>query len=64
MDNPTHGGKRKGAGRKPAPLPERTKKFRASDKDWKEFLLYMSKDAEYDFSIVISALRSNDDIMT
>lgn len=53
----THGGKREGAGRKPAPLPLRTKKFRASEEEWQEFLSYLMNDATGDFDIIIRALR-------
>ena len=54
---PTHGGKRKGAGRKPALLPLRLKKLRASDDEWEEFLSYLMSDAAGDFDIIIRALR-------
>lgn len=58
----THGGKREGAGRKPALLPLRTKKFRASDKDWQEFLSFLGGDAEIDFQITLVALRMYEDV--
>lgn len=59
---PTHGGKRKGAGRKPASLPLRTKKLRASQKDWEEFLSFLGGDAEQDFCVLLVALRMYDEI--
>ena len=53
---PTHGGKRIGAGRKPAPLPLSTKAFRASPDEWKEFLSLLTGDARQDFLDVLDAL--------
>lgn len=52
----SHGGKREGAGRKPALLPLHTKKLRASESDWQEFLSYLADDATKDFEILIHAL--------
>ena len=57
MAKKTHGGKREGAGRKPALMPVHTKKFRATETDWEEFLSFLSGDAEKDFLIVLAALR-------
>lgn len=62
-NQPKHGGKREGAGRKPASLPFHLKKLRASDKEWQEFLSYLAGDAERDFQIIITALRFNDTTM-
>jgi len=62
MTKSTHGGKRTGAGRKPALLPLHLKKFRASDKDWQEFLSYLTGDAAMDFLIILVALRMYDEI--
>lgn len=58
----THGGKREGAGRKPASLPSRTKKLRASQNDWDEFLSLLGGDAEQDFCVLLVALRMYDKI--
>lgn len=55
-----HGGWRPGAGRKPALLPLRLKKFRASDEDWAEFMSYLTGDAKNDFILVLYAFRSWD----
>lgn len=52
-----HGGKRKGAGRKPAPDPVFIKKFRASESERKEFMSLLSGDARKDFIIVLRSLR-------
>jgi hypothetical protein len=57
MAKSKHGGKRKGAGRKPASLPFHLKKFRASDKDWQEFLSYLTGDAKADFLLILTALK-------
>ena len=57
MKKPTHGGKRKGAGRKPAEHPLHVKKFRASEGEWQELLSYLMGDATSDFDIVIRAVR-------
>ena len=55
---PTHGGKREGAGRKPAQFPERLKKFRATDEEWAKFLSMLSDtNARWDFEIVMMALE-------
>jgi len=53
----THGGKRKGAGRKPALLPFFLKKLRASEEERKEFMSYLTGDARKDFIILLEALR-------
>ena len=57
MNKPIHGGKRKGAGRKPALLPLHLKKFRASEKDWVEFLSYLTGDAVKDFEMILACLK-------
>lgn len=62
MEKPKHGGKRKGAGRKPAPLPLRTKKLRATEEEWKEFLSYLTGDAQMDFFLLLVALRMYEDV--
>jgi hypothetical protein len=53
----THGGKRKGAGRKPALLPVFTKKLRASDAEREEFMSMLEGDATTDFIILLNLLR-------
>jgi hypothetical protein len=55
----SHGGKRKGAGRKPAPDPVFIKKFRASESERKEFMSLLSGDAREDFIMVLRSLRSS-----
>jgi hypothetical protein len=67
MDKPTHGGKRKGAGRKPASNPVRTKKFRAAEDEWKEFLSLLDGDARKDFLTLLLAVnllrdKQNDEV--
>ena len=57
MPKSAHGGKRIGAGRKPALLPVFIKKFRASESLRKEFMSYLTGDAKQDFAIVLTALR-------
>jgi hypothetical protein len=57
MNKPTHGGKRKGAGRKPAAFPVFLKKFRATEADRKEFLDMLTGDANIDFLILLNMLR-------
>lgn len=52
----THGGKRKGAGRKSAPLPVFIKKFRATKHEIEYFKGFMSGNARKDFLIVLEAL--------
>jgi len=52
-----HGGKRKGAGRKPAPEKSFLKKFRASEAERIEFMSLLTNDAREDFLIVLAALR-------
>ena len=54
---PTHGGKRKGAGRKPALLPFFLKKLRATEDERKEFASRMTGDARRDFLIILNALK-------
>jgi hypothetical protein len=56
--NKSHPGR---AGRKPAPLPFHLKKLRASDKDWQEFMSYLTGDAAMDFLIILVALRMYDE---
>ena len=51
-----HGGKREGAGRKSALKALRTKKLRATDAEWEEFLSYLTGDAIKDFETIIHAL--------
>ena len=56
----THGGSRKGAGRKPALHPKKQKAFRPpSEEAWQEFLSYLSGDLVEDFEIVLYALRAS-----
>jgi hypothetical protein len=57
MPKPTHGGKRKGAGRKPALLPVFLKKLRATETEWREFLSLLTGDARKDFVILLDALK-------
>lgn len=57
MPKTTHGGKRKGAGRKPALLPLHTKKLRASEDEWREFMSHLTGDARHDFVALLVALR-------
>lgn len=53
----THGGKREGAGRKPASEPTVfIKKFRASKLEQIKFKMYMTGDARKDFLLVLRAL--------
>ena len=59
MNNKSHGGKRKGAGRKPAPDPVFIKKFRASESERKEFMALLTGDAREDFILVLRSLRSS-----
>ena len=56
MPNKKHGGKRTGAGRKSAFLPLHAKKLRSTDKEWEEFLSYLTGDATVDFEILLQAL--------
>jgi hypothetical protein len=58
MQNKTHGGSRKGAGRKPAPEPFFHKKFRASETERIEFMSLLTGDAREDFILVLRSLRS------
>ena len=55
----SHGGKRKGAGRKPAPDPVFIKKFRASENERIEFMSYLTGDARKDFEIVFNAVKNS-----
>lgn len=58
MSAKKRGGKREGAGRKPASLPEFTKKFRASEDERNEFMDMLMGDATSDFIILINLLRT------
>lgn len=53
----THGGKRKGAGRKPALFPVFLKKLRATNEERKEFMSLLTGDARQDFVTIIDALK-------
>ena len=57
MPEPTHGGKRKGAGRKPALFPLFLKKLRATSDERKEFTSLLTGDARRDFLMILEALR-------
>jgi hypothetical protein len=57
MPKSTHGGKRKGAGRKPALLPLFLKKFRATEVERREFMGLLTGNARKDFQIILAALR-------
>ena len=57
--NSSHGGTRKGAGRKPAPDPVFIKKFRASEAERKEFMALLTGDSREDFILVLRSLRSS-----
>jgi len=52
-----HGGKRKGAGRKPALFPHFLKKLRATDEERKEFISLLTGDARKDFLLILNALK-------
>lgn len=52
-----HGGKRKGAGRKPALLPSFSKKLRATINERAEFFALLTGDARRDFVILMNALK-------
>jgi hypothetical protein len=58
----SHGGKRKGAGRKSSLLPVHTKKLRATEEEWEEFLSYLTSDAQMDFFLLLVALRMYEDV--
>lgn len=58
MNKTSHGGSRKGAGRKPAPEPFFIKKFRASETERIEFMSLLTGDARTDFVLVLRSLRS------
>jgi hypothetical protein len=53
----THGGKRKGAGRKSTLEPVFLKRFRATEEEQREFLSLLTGDARQDFILVLEALR-------
>jgi hypothetical protein len=53
----THGGKRKGAGRKPGFFPVFVKKLRATEEERSMFNMYMTGDARRDFTEILDALR-------
>jgi len=57
MNKKTHGGKREGAGRKPAPEPEFNKKFRAYKGEREVFESFLTGDARKDFQLIIRALN-------
>jgi hypothetical protein len=57
IDKPTHGGKRKGAGRKPALFPLFLKKLRATDEEREEFASLLTGDARKDFLVILNAVR-------
>ena len=54
--NPTWGGKREGAGRPVVhtdpEIRERTKKFRATDQEWEEFLDLLPDDSREAFQMI------------
>ena len=56
MNNPTWGGKREGAGRpiihNDPDIRERTKKFRATDEEWEEFLDLLPSDSRSAFLLL------------
>jgi hypothetical protein len=60
QSNPTHGGKRKGAGRKPALLPFFNKKLRATQWERKDFMSFLSGDARKDFELLYKLLKDHD----
>jgi hypothetical protein len=51
------GGKREGAGRKPATFPLFLKKLRANELERREFMDMLSGDARNDFLILFAALK-------
>jgi hypothetical protein len=53
----THGGKRKGAGRKPGSFPVFLKKLRANDLERAEFMDLLTSDARNDFLTLFAALK-------
>ena len=57
-NKPTHGGKRKGAGRKPGSFPVFVKKLRATDEERAEFMSMLTGDARQDFVILFDALKA------
>ena len=54
---PTHGGKREGAGRKPASFPLFLKKLRATEEERVDFNTFMTGDARHDFIVILAALK-------
>ncbi len=54
-----HGGKRKGAGRKPmsSQLPLHIKKLRASSEEWEQLLKLLQRDSRRDFKLILAALK-------
>lgn len=54
----THGGKRQGAGRKPAPFPVFLKKLRATNQERAEFASLLTGDARKDFVLILDALKA------
>jgi hypothetical protein len=56
-ENVAHGGKRTGAGRKPALYPSFDKKLRATETERKEFMRLLTGDARKDFEMLNHALR-------
>jgi hypothetical protein len=57
VSKPTHGGKRTGAGRKPALLPLFLKALRATEEERKEFFSMLTGDARQDFLRILKGLR-------
>jgi len=53
----THGGRRKGAGRKATPEPVFEKRFRATEEEQKEFMSLLTGDARQDFILILEALK-------
>ena len=58
MNEKSHGGKRKGAGRKPALLPFFLKKLRATNAERKRFTNLLTGDAREDFLLILNALEN------
>lgn len=57
-DNKSHGGKRKGAGRKASPFPKFLKEFRATKEEQAEFIALLPGDAREDFEQIVDALKN------
>ena len=53
-----HGGKRKGAGRKPDEFPAFLKKLRATSQERAGFMSHLSGNARQDFLLILDALTS------